>query len=368
MPKIELQNVTKRFGRIFALKKVNLTINDGEYVVILGPSGCGKTTLLNIIAGIWKPTTGKVFLDGKDVTDVPLEERHLSFVFQNIALFPHLNVWENVTYSPFVRGFPAKKQNQIGNQILGLVELEEKKNELPQNLSSGFQQKAALARALSTEAKLMILDEPLSALDPAVRVELRTKIRKLVKELGITAVHVTHDQDEAMSVADKIILMRKGEIVNVATPQEMYNTPKSLFEGYFIGQANFIEGYVQAQDDTSFTINLRREKMIKIKKQPFYPEFDAGEPVVLFCRPENTLILPKKTDNTIGGKIKRRIFMGSYYRYEILSFTEDLILADAPLSQKILPINTQIYVRFKPNGIILFKEPKYGLKEELQLE
>ncbi len=368
MPRIELQGISKRFGRVVALDDVNLTIDDGEYIVILGPSGCGKTTLLNIISGILKPTTGKVLIDGEDVTDLPLEERELAFVFQNIALFPHMTVWENAGYSPFVKGLSLEEQVRITKKALELVDLISLSHELPRNLSGGAQQKAALARAIAVQAPLMILDEPLSALDPEVRTSLRYLLRSLIKDLGLTAIHVTHDQDEAMSVADRIILMRKGRIVRVATPQEMYETPQSIFEGFFIGQANFLEGYVLFQDDKSLIIRLRHQKDIQIPRFKGNTKFTVGDPVVLFCRPENTIISKSRKRYSLRGKITRRVFLGSFYRYDIWTQSEDHVIVDAPLSQPPLDENEVVFVRFKPKAVSLFPQPRYGLMEELSLE
>ncbi len=368
MPKIELYDISKQFGRITALKDVNITIEDGEYVVILGPSGCGKTTLLNIISGILKPTTGQVIIDGKDVTSLPLEERNLSFVFQNIALFPHMTVWENAGYSPLVKGLPPARQEEITKEALKLVDLLSASRQLPQNLSGGAQQKAALARALAVQAPLMILDEPLSALDPEVRASLRYMLRNLIKKLGLTAIHVTHDQDEAMSVADRIILMRKGQVVRMATPQEMYDRPESLFEGYFIGQANFLEGYVLSQDQEFVWIRLRQEKTLQVVKLDTFPPLEKGDLIVIFCRPENTILSKHQSKYSLKGKITRRVFLGSFYRYEIWTYSDDHLLVDAPLSQPILNVGETVYVKFKPRAVIVHEQPRYGLMEELRLE
>ncbi|MHA2363221.1 MAG: ABC transporter ATP-binding protein [Candidatus Hodarchaeales archaeon] len=371
MPTIEVKNVTKRFGRIIALKDVNLTINEGDYNVILGPSGCGKTTLLNVISGILKPTEGQVLIDGEDVTDLPVEERKLSFVFQNIALFPHMTVSENAGYSPFVRGKDTEDQKNITTKALELVDLLELRDELPRKLPHGMQQKVALARAIATEAKLMILDEPISALDPEVRAKLRFSIRRLVKELGLTAIHVTHDQNIAMAVADKIILMKSGKIVQFTSPQQMYGHPVSLFEAFFIGQGNFLEGYAYQQTEKALTIRLRREKDIKIKKRDngnHKIEFESGEPVVVFARPENTIISEKKLSNTIRGNILRRVFMGGFYRYFVFTLTEDNIIVDAPLTKAVLNKDDIVYIKFKQNSTIVFPAPQYGLMEELRLE
>lgn len=368
MPRIELKNISKRFGRIVALQNVNLTIVDGEYVVILGPSGCGKTTLLNIISGVLKPNEGTVFIDGENVTAFNPQERHLSYVFQNIALFPHLSVYKNAGYSPMVRGLSKEEQTTITNQALELVDILDLEKQMPEDLPSGFQQKTALARAIATQAKLMILDEPLSALDPEVRMKLRVTVRNLVKNLNITAIHVTHDQDIAMSMADRIILMKKGSIIRFATPIEMYARPKSIFESFFVGIGNYFSGYIFQQTSETIEIMLRHEKTISIQKQDYFPTFMDGQLIVVFCRPENTIISDLQMKNSLRGVIKRRVFMGGYYRYEINTYTEDHIVCDTKLIKKRLEINTQVYIKLKPKSTLLFEQPKYGLLEELKLE
>ena len=180
MPRIELKGITKRFGEIVAVKDVNLTIEDKEYVTLLGPSGCGKTTLVKIISGIWEPTEGEVLIDGKRMNEVPVEDRDLGYVFQNIALFPHMTVLSNAVYAPIVKDFPVEERDKIAQEVLDLVDLLDRKKFFPRELSTGAQQKAGLARALASQSKLLILDEPMSALDARVRVDLRYELRSLV--------------------------------------------------------------------------------------------------------------------------------------------------------------------------------------------
>ena len=228
MPTIELKGVSKYYGELAAVDHVDLSIADGEYITILGPSGCGKTTLIRMIAGIITPTEGTVTIGGKDMTGVPIEDRDIGYVFQNIALFPNLNVRDNVSYSPRVKGKEVTEQDSVSHQYLELVKLLDKMEMFPRELCGGEQQKVSLARALATGSKVILLDEPLSALDARVRVDLRYDLRRLVKSLGITTVHVTHDQEEAMSVSDRIVLMKKGAIVEIGTPEQLYTKPLKI--------------------------------------------------------------------------------------------------------------------------------------------
>ena len=368
MSKIELRNVSKNFGRVKALQGVSVNIEEGEYVVILGPSGCGKTTLLNIISGVLKPSNGIVFFDNKNVSELTPSEREISYVFQNIALFPHKNGWENASYSPTVRGLQSNEVVQITESALEETESLDLKDFYPDSLPSGFQQKISISRALAREAKIIILDEPISALDPEVRAKLRYKLRSIVKKLGLTAIHVTHDQEIALTVADRILLMKKGKIVNFTTPQDMYGFPISLFEAFFIGQGNFLEGYVRNQTKEELHVRLRREKDITVRKQSYYPTFENGQAIVVFTRPENTLISKRTIKNSIKGTIINKSYMGSYYRYEVYTLSEDTIIVDVLIIKDPLELDDEVYIRFKQSSTILFELPNYGLLEELSLD
>jgi ABC-type Fe3+/spermidine/putrescine transport system ATPase subunit len=365
MPNVELKDLSKSYGSVKAVVDASLQIENGEYVVILGPSGCGKTTLLNLIAGIVRPTRGSIRIDNRDVTNETVENRSLSFVFQNIALFPHMTLLENSGYSPFVKNEP--NFNDIAESSLELVDLLDLKNEHPGNLPGGFQQKTSLARAISTNAKLMILDEPISALDPAVRLMLRFKLRDLIKKLGLTAIHVTHDQDIAMSVADKIILMKGGRIVRYGTPQQMYNEPEHIFEAFFVGEGNFLAGKITEQSDETITVQLKN-KVLVIKKREQNTHLETGTEIILFSRPENTFLTPKRTDNSISGIIKTKTLMNGFYRYEVETSTEDIVLVDITLAKAPFSISEAVFVKFKSKTTILFKMPENGLEEEMKLE
>ena len=366
-PSIDIFSLSKHFGPVKALTDASIHIDDEEYVVILGPSGCGKTTLLNLIAGILKPTSGSILINGKDVTNESVENRELSFVFQNIALFPHMNLKENSGYSPFVKGIKSKEVDRIAKESLELVDLLDLQNEYPEQMPSGFQQKTSLARAISTNAKLMILDEPISALDPEVRLKLRFKLRDLIKKLGLTAIHVTHDQDIAMSIADKIILMKAGKIIRYATPKEMYNEPELIFEAFFFGEGNFLPGTIIDQTDEEFTIQLKN-KTLAIKKRESTKPFINGTEIILFARPENTFLTDKRTDNCISGIISSRTLMNGFYRYEVETSIENKVIIDITLAKAPFSLSEAVFVKFKSKTTILFEKPEKGLEEEMKLE
>ncbi len=246
---IEIQNIAKSFGPFRALKNIHLRIPTGELVALLGPSGCGKTTLLRIIAGLEKPDAGSVLFDERDATHDPVRSRKVGFVFQHYALFRHMTVFENVAFGLRVRPKmvrpPEKEIQEKVHSLLSMVQLDWLADRYPSQLSGGQRQRVALARALAVEPKLLLLDEPFGALDAQVRKELRRWLRRLHDELHITSVFVTHDQEEAMELANRVVVMNQGEVVQVGTPEEVYNHPANAFVYHFLGDVNLFHGRVQ---------------------------------------------------------------------------------------------------------------------------
>lgn len=237
---VEIKNLEKSFGNIKVLKNLNLSIEEGEFITLLGPSGCGKSTLLRCIAGLNSTDSGEIFIDKKDMTNVTPKDRNIGMVFQNYALFPNMTVWENIEF-----GLKMKKEknyNEKIKNIIDMVELKGKENYYPNELSGGQQQRVAFARALITRPKILLLDESLSALDAKIRKSLRDKLRKIQKQLGITTIFVTHDQEEALAVSDRVFVMNKGEISQSGTPEEIYTNPANEFMVDFIGNYNIFKG------------------------------------------------------------------------------------------------------------------------------
>ncbi len=383
MPEIELRGITKRFGKVTAAENINLKIRDGEYVTVLGPSGCGKTTLVKILSGIWEPTEGDCFIDGRKVTGIPTYERDLGYIFQNIALFPHMTVWQNANYAPIVKDWDREEADKVTTESLELVKSLRRKGFKPFELSGGEKQKVGIARALCAGSKLLILDEPLSALDARVRLELRYEIKRLVKERGLTAIHVTHDQEEAMSTSDRIVLMRAGRIVEVETPENLYNRPKNLFTANFIGEANFIEGSILqcgtgeiaecktgplSECGSDECIMETRHKHRLVIKNPA-GQFKVGHGVVVMVRPENLSISHDEKEHSLEGRITDKIFMGSFIRYRVGLVTDDTVLVEVPeADDKIFNIGEKVNVKFRPKKLLVYPQPMEGLKEVLSLE
>ncbi len=369
MPEVKLNNVVKTFdkGRITAVDHVDLHVRNREYLTLLGPSGCGKTTTLRMIAGLELPDEGEISIGGKHVSDLPPEYRDIGYVFQEYALFPHMDVWNNVTYGPRVKGWDEKKSNKIGREMLELVRLFERTDAFPSELSGGMKQRVALARALSSGSKLLLLDEPLGALDARIRTDLRYEIRKLVKDLQLTAIHVTHDQAEAMAISDRIAVMRKGKIMQVGTPQELYLNPQHIFVANFVGESNFLEGYVTNRVGHKLTVELRGGIYVKSVNK----DHKKGEKVVVAIRPEVLSIMKgeKSGANSIVGNIEGFRFEGNNVRYEIRLQNEDTIVVVRPaLMAEWLSVGEKITVAFPFEKSFVFSYPEKGLRTELALE
>ena len=359
--KIRLENISMKFGDLYAVRNINLSVDKGEYLTILGPSGCGKTTLIKVIAGIWTPTEGRIIVDGKDVTNVPIEDRDTGYVFQNIALFPNMTIKDNVGYSPKVRDLSKDEIEEISRDNLELVNMLDRAGMFPKELSGGEQQKVAIARALASGSKMLMLDEPLSALDARVRVELRYEIRRLVKKLGITVLHVTHDQEEAMSVSDRIILMRAGGIQEVGTPLDMYRDPGSIFAAYFIGETNLIECTVTGRSKAGKTlVRLRGGQTVRAAKS----NFEIGDAAVISVRPENVYT----AKDGLKAEVTDVVFMGTYWRVRTVAVTSDYIDYNVSTNDKTPKKGDKVYLVFNKKATKVFARPERGLEEAIKLE
>lgn len=258
---LELKNIKKGFGETDVLNGITLSIEKGEFITFLGASGCGKTTTLRIIAGLEAPDSGTVFLDGKDVTAVPPNQRDVNTVFQNYALFPHLNVEGNVGYGLKIKRVPKAEIKKKVAEILELVQLTGYEKRMPSELSGGQKQRVAIARALVNSPKLLLLDEPLGALDLKLRRTMQLELKRLQKKLGITFLYITHDQEEAINMSDRIVVMKDGRFEQIGTPDEIYNHPKTSYVADFVGNANVISGVVQKVADTEAQVLIENQMM-----------------------------------------------------------------------------------------------------------
>ena len=304
---IDLLGVSKAFDGESALNNINLYIRHGEFLTLLGPSGCGKTTMLRIIAGFEQADSGRVLIEGKDITAVPAHKRKVNTVFQKYALFPNLNVYDNVAFGPKIKKLPKDQIDKKVREMLAMVELSGYEKRSVEQLSGGQQQRVAIARALANEPEVLLLDEPLGALDLKLRKEMQIELKRMQQQLGITFIYVTHDQEEALTMSDTIVVMRKGVIQQIGTPVDIYNEPKNAFVADFIGESNILPG-VMLED---YFVQFLGVNFSCVDKG-----FAPNEPVDVVIRPEDIkLIAPQ--DGTLCGTVKSVVFMGVHYEMQV---------------------------------------------------
>lgn len=304
---VKLDNITKSFEDGEILKPINLDVYEGEFLTFLGPSGCGKTTTLRIIAGFETPTSGKVFLDGQDVTELPPYKRNVNTVFQNYALFPHMNIFDNVAFGLVEKKTDKKVIAEKVNQMLEMVQLGKMGSRKPSQLSGGQKQRVAIARALANDPKVLLLDEPLGALDMKLRKRMQLELKALQKSLGITFIYVTHDQEEALTMSDRIVVMNKGKFEQIGTAREIYEHPKTKFVADFIGESNIFEAGVVENEDGIVKLVMENGHV-----QANGKDFIKDEIVYICIRPENVHISTTPAENfTLKGYVTDQIFVGN---------------------------------------------------------
>ena len=365
MPKLDLMGVSKTYADIQALSDISLHVEDKEYVCILGPSGCGKSTLIRCIAGIHTPDSGQILIDGKSIEETPIEDRRIGYVFQDIALFPHMSVRDNLSYGLAVRHAQSSEIMTVTNEMLDLINMRDRSKSYPRELSGGAQQKVAVGRAIATGSHLFLLDEPLGALDAIVRTELRYELRKLASDLGLTVIHVTHDQEEALSIADRIVIMKSGRIVEVGKPSEIYLSPKNLFTENFVGETNLLEGKVLETHSSQCTVDVKGHKL---RVAGFGKKVD--QKVVVSIRPE---FVPLTTPTGMGweGRVEQVTFLGSLNRYVVEVEGGIEIVAEESTAEYStgFRVGESVSVLLEDNAhMLLFDYPEEGLEKEVSLE
>lgn len=304
---IELRNITKVFDGVAVLDNLNLDIKKNEFLTLLGPSGCGKTTILRIIAGFRYADSGEVVFEGKNINDMPPNERHVNTVFQKYALFPHMNVYENIAFGLKIKKMDKKTIDAKVKEMLKLVSLEGFEKKSVEMLSGGQQQRIAIARALVNEPKVLLLDEPLAALDLKLRQEMQRELKKIQQKLGITFVFVTHDQEEALTMSDTIVVMNKGKIQQMGTPEDIYNEPKNSFVAKFIGESNIIDGIML--EDYKVKFCDREFECVDFG-------FEKNENIEVVIRPEDIkMVDPDK--GMIKGMVTSVVFKGVHYEITV---------------------------------------------------
>jgi ABC-type Fe3+/spermidine/putrescine transport system ATPase subunit len=313
-PELELRRVSKRFGAVAAVDGVSLEVGRGEFVSLLGPSGCGKTTTLRVIAGFLMPDEGQVLLRGKDITEVAAFRRDVGLLFQNYALFPHMTVRGNVAFGPRMQGQRRRAIDERVKWALNLVRLEGFEDRWPHELSGGQQQRVAIARVLAAGASMLLLDEPFSNLDARLRTQMQEEVRELQLRLGMATVHVTHDQDEAMAMSDRIIIMNAGRVEQVGTPETVYSAPESVFVAEFMGRCNRLEGALRrAENAQGWELDLGAAGQIALDCGPGISA-GQGERYRVFVRPEHIRLAPAGSMNqhpgVLRGEVHRLVYLG----------------------------------------------------------
>ncbi|HHW14312.1 MAG TPA: ABC transporter ATP-binding protein [Firmicutes bacterium] len=325
---VQIEKVSKVFGKTDVLRGIDLEVGDGEFLSVLGPSGCGKTTLLRIIAGFTAPTQGEVLMDGQVVTHKPARERGIGMVFQHYALFPNLTVYENVAFGLRAKRTPQAKVDERVRSLLKLVRLEGKEGAYPHQLSGGQQQRVAVARALAISPRVLLLDEPLSALDAKVRLELRYELKRIQREAGIVTIYVTHDQEEALSISDRVVVLEEGIVRQVGSPEEIYLRPRSRFVAEFVGVTNLLE--VALLSGSEGTVRWRDWLLRTLP-------YEAGKSQGLISiRPERIQMLksaeepPDEVQGTLlEGTVLDRVFLGAAVRFAV-RVVDQIIYVDVP--------------------------------------
>lgn len=341
---VTLTDITKSFGDQLILDNLNLSIKENEFLTLLGPSGCGKTTTLRILGGFEAPDSGQVIFDGKDITNLPPNKRNLNTVFQKYALFSHMNIEENIAFGLKISGKSATYIKDKVKYALKLVNLEGYENRLPDSLSGGQQQRVAIARAIVNEPRLLLLDEPLGALDLKLRQDMQYELIRLKNELGITFIYVTHDQEEALTMSDTIVVMNQGYIQQMGSPEDIYNEPQNAFVADFIGESNIISGI------------MLEDKLVEILGAKF-PCVDVGfgknKPVDVVIRPEDVDLLPPE-EGIIQGVVTHLIFKGVHYEMEVQANGFEWLVH----STDMFPVGQKVGIHVNPFDIQIMHKPE----------
>jgi len=345
---VRLENFGKSYGKKQVIKDINLEVYDGEFLTLLGSSGCGKTTILRAISGLDIPTIGKIFLEGEDVTNLEPAKRQVNTIFQNYALFPLMNVYDNLAFGLRMKKFNEQEIKKRVEEMLALVHLEGYEKRFPKDLSGGEQQRVSLARGLINRPKVLLLDEPLSALDLKLRKTMQIELKMLQRKLGITFIYVTHDQDEALSMSDRIVVLKNGNIEQIDTPKDIYDKPNSLYVAEFIGDANVFESKVTNTDES--LIYFENNMLAKKNR-----EYDIGENVDIVIRPENIKISNSlKKNNSFVGIIKELIYDGSSTKL-IFNINKQLVKVVVFGNDKNYKVGQELNLYWDIEDLVVFK-------------
>lgn len=348
---LRLEKISKHFaGGIVGLNDIDLSIAQGEFLSLLGPSGCGKTTTLRVIAGFEAPTDGHVWLDGRDITPLRAFDRPVNTVFQDYALFPHMSVADNVGFGLSLRKIAAAERRKRVAAALDMVGLADKINQRVQALSGGQRQRVALARAIVCEPRVLLLDEPLSALDAHLREQMQIELKRLQRELGTTFVMVTHDQTEALSISDRIVVMNKARIEQIASPSELYDRPATTFVAGFIGSMNLLSAKLRSRDTS--TLHLASGSLALSVPAAGDAALKSGDATTVGVRPEDILLSRERIDGAAGARVKSVVFQGRNLRVHLLTDDNISLTADIPRQAELaaMAVGEQIFASLRPGA------------------
>ena len=345
---VKLENFSKSYGEKQVIKNMNLEVYEGEFLTLLGSSGCGKTTILRSISGMDKPTRGKVYIDSEDVTNLDPSKRKVNTIFQNYALFPLMTIEDNIGFGLKMKKLPKKEIKKRVQDMIKLVHLEGYEKRKPKELSGGEQQRVSIVRGLINNPKVLLLDEPLSALDLKLRKKMQIELKELQRKLGITFIYVTHDQDEALKMSDRIVILKDGNIEQIGTPEEVYEQPKSLYVADFIGEANVFSGEIIEKDDKSDVVKINND--INISVAP--TNHNLGDEIKIVVRPENIkLIKESKNEKNLCGIIKEQIYDGAFTKF-IIHVDELVIKALFIGNDKTFKVGDIVYLKWQVEDAI----------------
>ena len=347
---VKLDKVSKKYNDKYIIKDLSLDVYEGEFLTLLGASGCGKTTILRMISGLEAVTSGRVYIDGIDVTDIDPTKRKVNTIFQNFALFPHMTVWDNINFGLKMKKIDKKEAVKRIKQAIKLVKLEGFEDRYPPQLSGGQQQRVAIARGIVMNHKVLLLDESLCSLDLKLKRQMQIELKKLQKKLGMTFIYVTHDQDEALTMSDRIVIINKGIIEQIDTPRNIYRKPKTAFVADFIGESNLIKGIISEIQDDYVITKIDNELELKINKD----NYQINETVKLIIRPEDIKITKTKTDNSIKGIITDEIYDGAMTKY-IISITDKIQLKVNFYGIDIYDKDDEVYLTIDKENIITIR-------------
>ena len=349
---VKLVNVTKKFGDTTVIKNFSLDIYEGEFITLLGASGCGKTTVLRIISGLEDVTSGEVFIDNKNVTHVDATKREVNTIFQNFALFPKMTVFENISFGLKMKKVPKEEIKTRVDKVIKLVKLTGLENRYPSELSGGQQQRVAIARGIVMNPKVLLLDESLCSLDLKLKKAMQVELKRIQKELGITFIYVTHAQDEALSMSDRIAIINQGEIEQLGTPEEIYLHPTSVFVADFIGEANILDGKVLKQSSNKLEVSFINNYKLKLETKK---NFNENESVKVIVRPEDIFLSYKKSEDSIKGTIIDTTYSGDNKKLYIKIDEDNTLIATTTDTDKYNE-DEEVYLTFDLNYIEVIKD------------